>query len=460
MAVDITELKQKRMFIVTEQRKKLDMIDARGSAETAEEKLEFEKQDADIDALTGRIDREERQICREADLARAYYEAQNTTKGEIVHDEARSAAGSTILSPAGATQAGKVDVFAAENRGLMNDALSGWLKSKHAEAELLPAEVLAARKLNLNLRGKELVLNLRRDYRNVQHENRDLSLTASAGGYTVPVGFSQAYDRALLAFGGVRQVARVVRTTSGSDLHWPTTNDTTNKGAILAEATTFSTSVDAVFAEVIFKAFKYSSKPMIVSNELLQDSFFDLPAMIGEMLGERIGRIQNDHFTTGAGTTLPKGLTVAGTAGTAAAATNTFTSDEVIGLQHNVDPAYRPQSTWMFHDTVLAFIRKLKESTTNAYIWQPGMQNGVPDMLLGQRYTINQSMATAFTTGQKLMLFGDMSKYVIRDVAEVRLVRLDELFAQTDQVGFVAFQRGDGNLLNAGTNPVKWMALA
>lgn len=459
MAVDITELKQKRMTIITEQRKKLDMIDARGAAETAEEKAEFEKQDADIDALTGRIDREERQIAREADLARAFYDAQNTTKGELV-PEARGAQASTILSPGGASQAGQLNVFAAENRGLMNDALSGWLKSKKAEAELLPNEVLAARKLGLNLRGKELVLQMRRDYRAVQNENRDLSLTANAGGYTVPVGFSQALERALLAFGGVRQVAQTVRTSTGNDLHWPTSNDTTNKGAILAEATTFSTSVDAVFAEIIFKAFKYSSKPMIVSNELLQDSFFDLPAMIGEMLGERIGRIQNDHFTTGAGTTLPKGLTVAGSAGTAAAATNTFTADEVITLQHNVDPAYRPQSSWMFHDTILAFLRKLKESTTNAYIWQPGMQNGVPDMLLGHRYTINQSMASALTTGQKLILFGDMSKYVIRDAAEVRLVRLDELFAQTDQVGFVAFMRTDGNLLNAGTNPVKWMALA
>jgi len=114
----------------------------------------------------------------------------------------------------------------------------------------------------------------------------------------------------------------------------------------------------------------------------------------------------------------------------------------------------------MFHDTVLAFVRKLKESTTNAYIWQPGLQQGVPDRLLGDTYTVNQSMANAFTTGQKLILYGDMSKYVIRDVNTIRMVRLDELFAATDQVGFIAFMRTDGNLLDAGTRPVKWLALA
>ena len=138
----------------------------------------------------------------------------------------------------------------------------------------------------------------------------------------------------------------------------------------------------------------------------------------------------------------------------------TFTADEVISLIHNVDPAYRVTASFMFHDTVLASIRKLKESTTNAYIWQPGLQLGVPDRLLGYRYTINQSMSSAFTTGQKLILFGDLSKYIIRDVSSIRLVRLDERYADLDQIAFIAFMRSDGNLLDAGTHPVKWLPLA
>jgi HK97 family phage major capsid protein len=135
-------------------------------------------------------------------------------------------------------------------------------------------------------------------------------------------------------------------------------------------------------------------------------------------------------------------------------------SDEVIDLIHSVDPAYRPNASFMMHDVVLAAIRKLKEQTTNAYIWQPGLQAGVPDRLLGYRYTVNQSMSSTFTTGQKLVLFGDLSKYLIRDVSTIRLVRLEERYADTDQIAFIAFMRTDGNLLDAGTRPVKWLALA
>jgi HK97 family phage major capsid protein len=83
------------------------------------------------------------------------------------------------------------------------------------------------------------------------------------------------------------------------------------------------------------------------------------------------------------------------------------------------------------------------------------MQAGIPDRLLGYTYVVNQSMASTLAKAAKVVLFGDFSKYKIRDVAGIRLVRLDELFAQTDQVGFVAFLRTDGQLLDAGTNPVK-----
>ena len=88
------------------------------------------------------------------------------------------------------------------------------------------------------------------------------------------------------------------------------------------------------------------------------------------------------------------------------------------------------------------------------------MQAGVPDRLLGYKYVINQSMANAQAQSAKIILFGDFSKYKIRDVAGIRLVRLDELFAQTDQVGFVAFLRSDGQLLDAGTNPIKYLTNA
>ena len=111
-----------------------------------------------------------------------------------------------------------------------------------------------------------------------------------------------------MTFGGVRQAATIIRTDSGNALPYPTMNDTTNKGVILNEATTIGTSVDPAFAAITFNAFKYSSKALLMSYEITQDSAFDLGALAGDWLGERIGRIQNDHFTTGRGFDITEGF--------------------------------------------------------------------------------------------------------------------------------------------------------
>lgn len=444
MALNVTELKQQRGKIVAEMRALQDSMVGKG-AETKEETEKFSKMEIDIRSLEKVIEREERLLDLESAAA----------KNE---DDKRKAGGSDTRYPILGVAPNH-----EETQRRMAKALQGWLRAAKPGRDGMEIEdehVAAGKFFGFDVRAtKEIGLPIAREYRAVKKEFRDMSLTAASGGYTVPQGFVNALEMALLAFGGMRQVADVVRTTGGNDLPWPTMNDSSNKGAILAEATTFSTSVDPTFASVIFKAFKYSSKPIIVSSELLQDSAFDLAANIGEWLGTRIGRIQNDHFSTGGGTTLPKGISIAGTAGVTAASTTVFTDGEVIDLFHSVDIAYRPNARWMMHDAVLAFIRKLKDSSTGQYLWQPGMQAGIPDRLLGQTYVVNQSLSSTFTATNKLLYFGDFSKYKIRDVAEIRLLRLDELFAQTDQVGFVAFMRSDGNLLDAGTHPIKWLAL-
>jgi HK97 family phage major capsid protein len=153
-------------------------------------------------------------------------------------------------------------------------------------------------------------------------------------------------------------------------------------------------------------------------------------------------------------------VVVSSTEGVVAASKTAVTDAEIVSLVHVLDPAYRTNAIWMFHDTILAAIRGLKDVTSGQYLWQPGMQAGVPDRLFGYRYVVNQSMASAQAQAAKIILFGDFSKYKVRDVAGIRLVRLDELFAQTDQVGFVAFLRSDGQLLDAGTNPIKHLTNA
>jgi HK97 family phage major capsid protein len=279
----------------------------------------------------------------------------------------------------------------------------------------------------------------------------------TAGGYTVPEGFVPNLERALLDFGGMREEAEVIRTATGNDLPWPTTDDTSNKGIEIAENTAV-TEQDVVFGQTIWYAWKYTSKMVKVSAELLQDTAFDLPSILGSMLGERLGRITNERYTTGDATNKPEGITVGSTLGVTAAAVNAVTADELINLQHSVDPAYRMNGRFMFNDTTLRNIRKLKDGN-GQYLWQPGLQAGVPGVLLGQGYRINQDMP-AMTTGLIPIVYGDLMKYKIRDIQSIRFRRLVERYAESDQEAFVAFFRTDGKLLDAGTNPVKNITMA
>lgn len=447
MALNITELRQKRQEIVVEMRKLQETLSEKGE-ESAEDTEKFAKMEKDIRSIEKIVEREEALLEAEGKSAQSQLEGRQAMQGAKFEG---------IRYPVmGVRQATRVDIERHTSY-----AVQGFLRARSPSAKFEQEHIDAATFFGIDLRAKEIELPMAKSYRQIRNEFRALDVaTGNKGKETIPEGFVNALEVSLLTFGGMRNVADVIRTDGGNDLPWPTANDTGNIGELLGEATTFGSSVDPSFGQVIFKAFKYSSKPVLISSELLQDSAFDLGARIGEMLGIRIGRIQNAHFTTGGGTTLPKGIMVASGLGKLAAATNTFTADEVIDLEHSVDPAYRMNASFMMHDLVLAHVRKLKESTTNAYIWQPGLQQGVPDRLLGYRYQINQQMSSSFTLSEKLVAFGDMSKYKIRDVASIRLVRLDELYAATDQVAFVAYMRSDGNLLDAGTDPVKYLQLA
>ena len=113
----------------------------------------------------------------------------------------------------------------------------------------------------------------------------------------------------------------------------------------------------------------------------------------------------------------------------------------------------------MMHDNVVAAIRKLKTSDLQ-YIWQPGLDSSTPDRILGGLVTVNQDMDGTIGAASKVVLYGDFTKYKVRDVASLRLVRLDERFADSDQVGFIAFSWNDGQLLDAGTDLVKHLIMA
>lgn len=338
----------------------------------------------------------------------------------------------------------------AEDR---SQALQGWMRSQ-SDLEPTDEQRDAAKRLGVRLNAKSFDVKIgdTRDVRKAQAEYRAQSVgTDSAGGYTVPEGFVANLEKAKLHFGGMNQVASIVRTAEGNQLPWPTVNDTGNAGVLLGENTQVAEQ-DVVFGEKVFNAYKYSSKLVRVSQELLEDSAFDMASELGSMLGERLGRILNTQFTTGTGSAQPNGIVTASTLGVTAAGAAAITFDEIIDLEHSVDVAYRMGAKYMLADATLKLVRKLKDSDLG-YIWNRA-DAGAPAMLNGYEYVVNNDMPAA-TTGLKSVLFGDMTKYKIREVNSIRIKRLVERYADYDQEGFVAFIRADGELLNAGTNPVK-----
>jgi HK97 family phage major capsid protein len=325
-------------------------------------------------------------------------------------------------------------------------ALRGWLLSSAGEAK--DSHRAAADRIGFNFgqRSLNVPLSHKAPRSRKEAEARAQSVgTASAGGYLVPITLSDALEKQLLYYTPVREVAQVIRTATGNQYDIPTVNDTTNKGEIISENTTFNTQ-DVAFGKVTLNSFKYSSKIVLCSIEILQDSIVDVPSLLGDLLGERLGRIQADHFTTGTGSSQPQGIVTGAASGATAASATSIGVDDIITLAHSVDRAYRPQGQFMMSDNILAAVRKIKDSYgrpifTESYIV------GEPDRILGYPVFINNSMDTTVASTKKTILFGDFSKYVVRDALDVQILRLDERYAEYGQVAFTALQRSDGRVL-------------
>lgn len=277
----------------------------------------------------------------------------------------------------------------------------------------------------------------------------------AGGGYTVAPDFMRDLLVAQKAFGGMRQAARVIATDTGVDLPWPTLDDTSNVATIVAENTAGVAGTDLSFGSKTLKAWTYRSGYLPISIELLQDSAFDFDALIRDALAARFARGQNAHFTNGNGTTQPEGVITGaanGRTGTTGQTTSIIT-DDLIELEHSVDPAYRPGSSFMMHDTSFKVIKKLKDSQ-NRPLFLPGFTVGAADTILGYPARIDQDVPV-MAANAKSVVFGNLGNYVIRDVLGFRVTRLNERFAENGQVAFIAFQRTDGRLVSAAA-PVKY----
>jgi len=286
------------------------------------------------------------------------------------------------------------------------------------------------------------------------------TITTTGGGDVIQNEMMREIEVALLAFGGMREVAQVIRTDTGATLPYPTVNDTTEVSTVVA----INTAADVKslgFGQVTLAAFKYSTGIILVPMELMQDSAIDLVGLIGRALGERAAKGTNADFTTGATDAVqPAGIVVESLVGTTGSDVNTVTYNELTDLEHSIDPAYRrdPSARFMFHDTTFKVVKQLVDSDGRP-LWLPGLSGiggSFPDRLLDYQYVINQDMAsiagaTTGPGGAKAILFGAMNRYKIRDVRAMQVLRLNERYAELAQTAFLAFHRHDGKSVFAST---------
>ncbi len=270
--------------------------------------------------------------------------------------------------------------------------------------------------------------------------------TDSEGGYLVPDEYERTLVEALEEENVFRQMAKVIKTSSG-DRKIPVV---ASKGTAswIDEEGAFPESDDS-FGQVSIGAYKLGTM-IKVSEELLNDSVFDLQSYISREFARRIGAKEEEAFFTGDGKGKPLGVLAAkggAEAGVTAASATAVTADELMDLYYALKSPYRKKSVWVLNDSTIKAIRKLKDGN-GQYLWQPSLTAGTPDTILGRPVKTSAYMP-AIAAGAKSIAFGDFSYYWIADRQGRSFKRLNELFAATGQVGFLASQRVDGRLILA-----------
>lgn len=267
--------------------------------------------------------------------------------------------------------------------------------------------------------------------------------TDSEGGYLVPDEYEKKLVESLQDEVFFRSLATVIRTSSG-DRKIPIV---TSKGeaAWIDEEGQFPESDDS-FGQTSIGAYKLATM-IKVSDELLNDSVFNIEQYISKEFGRRIGAKEEEAFFVGDGQGKPIGLfnTTGGAETGVTAATVNITFDDVMDLYYSLRAPYRNKASWLLNDSTVKTIRKLKDGNGN-YIWQPSVREGEPDRILNRPYRTS-IYVPELAEGKRVMAFGDYSYYWIADRQGRSFKRLNELYAATGQVGFLACERVDGKLI-------------
>lgn len=385
----ILELREKRAALVAQARQVLDAADKEKRGLSGEEQAKYDAMMKEVDTLKVDIDREERQLALEKELT----------------------------TPNGASSATQPGTQPGEGRA-------------NASVTASPEYMRA------------FVAFLRQGPRADANDLRSLHVADDPqGGFFVPESMETQLRELLENENIMRRMVTVI--TSSTDKNIPF-EDSYGTAQWLGEEKTFTES-DAQFSTKQVGNHKLGTL-IKVSEELLQDSTFDIIGYINRAFAKRYGRAEETAILSGNGVMKPRGVIMDATLGVTTAANNAITSDELIDLFHKLPRYHRRAAKWLMADLTAKVIRKLKNSVTGDYMWQPGLQAGQPDMILGKPLEISDDVP-AFAASAKCLLFGDFKEYILVDRKQAVMQRLNELFALSGQVGFRGYKRLDGRLL-------------
>ena len=411
----LKELRDKQATIVAEARERLDQIDKADEARAKELETQHDAAMAEYDRLEKQIEREQKL----SDLEKRAEDQRRQQRPIPPDGEAR-----------GHDQDGD-DADGEQRSAAYRVAFREMLRAGGAVAELSP-EHRQALKAGV-----------------ARAEFRAQSTSNAAGGYTVPVTLANFMIMSMAAWGPMYDpgICTEVVTSSGEQINIPTIDDTAVAVAKHTENTALTDDggVDVTVGQKVLNAFMYDTEFVKWSLELTQDSNWNWEQLLGGLLGERLGRRANVELTTGDGNGDPNGIVTASTLGVTAASATGITADELIDLEHSVDPAYRmsPKCRYMLSDNALKVLRKLKDGE-GRYLWSQGdFTKGVAGTLNGRAYSINQAMASV-ATGNKTVLFGDFGKYFVRKVGSPIIGVMRERF--WPDLGIAGLIRLDGEL--------------
>jgi HK97 family phage major capsid protein len=280
-------------------------------------------------------------------------------------------------------------------------------------------------------------------------------VTANKGGSWVPALLGDYIDAAKAFIGGMVTpgLCDWKTVSTGNTQTFATYDDTSTKAAIVAEAGSLTTGTDITIGTDVLTFYKWATSFLNVSNELLQDSVYDVAGEVIGLLLERLYRGINYHFTLGSGTAMPYGINAVATKGEDCLA-RSVTRTDLVNTIYSINRAYRSNGTWMMNDAIVKAIRALDVGSADSRpVWSMSMIAGEPDRLEGHPLVINNEMEE-FQPFANIAFFGDFKNYKIRECLPLKITRVDELFAGTDEVGFNVMERFAGNLVSGGA-PIK-----